>query len=103
MFFQEWGWLRIENNQELRNKNVKESLNAIYTHSLKGLYVVSILLMFYPRNVLYNIFLVETNKNIQKEKLEVASFGEFLQWINILIFSNVSSLKHPNFCIIDPI
>ena len=43
------------------------------------------LLMLFLRDILDNIVRVETKRNLKKDKLKVASFGEFLQWIGIWI------------------
>ena len=63
---QEWGRLVIDNIQKLDNNNVKASLNGISDHALEGLYVVSMSLMLFPRYVLDDIVLLETNNNLQK-------------------------------------
>ena len=80
----------IDNLRELKYHNVKESLNGISAHSLEGVPLVSISLMFSPKDILENIVLVEMNKNTNKEKLEVTSFGEFIDWIRIWVLCLLS-------------
>ena len=101
---QERGWIVIYHRQSLNNNNVKESLNGIPDHYLEGVSVVYIFLMFFPRDILESIFLVETKKNLKKKKLEVAYFCEFIQWIGVCIFmSTLSSFGCYNFWSIQPI
>ena len=76
---QGWGCMGIDNRRSWNNHNVKSILNEISYHAFDGVSVVSMFLVFYPSDILENIVLVETNKSFKKEKLEVASFGEFLQ------------------------
>ena len=77
--------------------NLKANLNGISTHSPEVVYVVSMSLVLFPRELLENLVLVEMNKNIKKEKIEV--FLYFLQRIGIFM-SAVCSFRSSNFWII---
>ena len=75
----------IDHLRALNNTNVKASLNTIYTHTLDLVDTVSMFWMFLPRELLKNPILVDMNKNLQRGKLDVVSFGDFLQGIGVLI------------------
>ena len=48
------------------------------------------LLMLFLRDILDNIVRVETKRNLKKDKLKVASFGDFFQWIGNCILCLLS-------------
>ena len=91
---QEWGWMGIDHCQTLENNNVRESLKVVSDHPLEGLSVISMFFLLFPRDIRENIVLVEMNKTLKKKKLEIAFFGQVLQWIWIWVFmSTVSGFR----------
>ena len=48
-------------------------------------------LVFFVRDIVENIVLVETNNNIKKDKLKFTSFGDFLQCIGVSVFMSTAS------------
>ena len=94
----------IDHCLALKNHNTKSSITSISNRYLEIVSVVSMLLMFFPREILDNIVLVEMNyNNCQKEELEVVSFEEFLRLNGIWIFPAVSGFRISKFWIIQKI
>ena len=60
--------------------NLKASINGISTHPPEVVYLVFMYLVLFPRELLENLVLVEMNKNIKKEKIEVFFIFSSADW-----------------------